>query len=73
VIVYPTQETRWTEGSAGIMRVCGVAKKGTFSVNRIRLAGDAEERDAADEAAIKAALQNAAKATQPPSLESEEP
>ena len=73
VIVYPTQETRWTEGSAGIMRVCGVAKKGTFSVNRIRLAGDAEERDAADEAAIKAAIENAAKVTQLPAVEREQP
>jgi hypothetical protein len=70
VIVYPTQETRWTEGSAGIMRVCGVAKKGTFSVNRIRFADDAGERDAADEAVIKAALENAAKVTQSPSVES---
>lgn len=73
VIVYPTQETRWTEGSAGIMRVCGVAKKGTFSVNRIRLAGDADERDAADEAAIKAAIENAAKVTRVPSVEGEQP
>lgn len=67
VVVYPTLETRWTESSAGWLRVCGAAKEGTLSVNRIRLAGEPGERDASDEAAIKAALENAAKAAaQPP-------
>lgn len=69
VIVYPTQETRWTEGSAGIMRVCGVAKKGTLSVSRIQPAGEAGERDAADEAAIKAALENMQQLKQDPAAE----
>lgn len=71
VVVYPTLETRWTEGSAGIMRVCGVAKKGTFSVSRLQLESGTGERDAADDAAIQAALENMQRLKQDPAAEGE--
>ena len=69
VIVYPTAETRWVEASVGFMRVCGVAKKGTLSVSRIQPADEKGEPDAADEAAIKAALENMQKAKQDPAAD----
>lgn len=69
VIVYPTAETRWAEASVGFMRVCGVAKKGTLSVSRIQPAGEKAEPDAADEAAIKAALENMQKVKQDPAAD----
>lgn len=72
VIVYPTAETRWAEASVGFMRVCGVAKKGTLTVSRVQRAGEAGERDAADEAAIKAALENMQKLKQDSAAEGAE-
>ncbi len=66
VRVYPTLEARWTEAKGGFFsNPCEKAEPGSLSVSRILRAGDeAAEPDAADMAAIAAALENAKKNTE---------
>lgn len=57
VLLKPTHEARWTEKEGGLFSAdCQAAEPGTFSLSRISANG--AEPDAADDAAIAAALEN---------------
>lgn len=57
VLLKPTHEARWTEKEGGLFSAdCQAAEPGTFSLSRV--SAETAEPDAADDAAIAAALAN---------------